>query len=100
MSYIPNARKGENGYKDTDLTGSRAEYLRGYDKAIEDLLTLENNLEMYAGDSLFFHYLMDNPEKAEEFFECVKDYAEMQRNETAVSLLDDQYAEEEDNEDE
>ena len=101
MSYIPNAREGENGYKDTDLKGMRAEFLRGYDAAIEDILNLDGNLDMYSGDSLIFHYLVDNPEKAEELFDGIRKYAEIERNETAVSLLDDQSAEEEnDNEDE
>lgn len=94
MSYIPNAREGENGYKDTDLKGERAAFIQGYDAAVEDILNLENNLEIYSGDSLFMHFLQENEEKASEIFTCIKHWAEMQRNEAAVSLLDDQYAEE------
>ena len=96
MSYIPNARTGENGYKDSDLKGERAEFLRGYDAAIEDILCLEGNLEVYSGDNLLIHYLAENEDKAEELFSFFKHWAEMQRNETAVALLDDQYCEESD----
>lgn len=99
MTYIPNAREGENGYKDTDLKGERAAFLRGYDAAVDDILCLENNLEVYAGESLLIHYLAENEDKAEELFSAFKHWAEMQRNEAAVSLLDDQFCEESDAED-
>lgn len=95
MSYIPNARTGENGYKDSDLKGERAAFLRGYDAAIEDILNLEGNLEVYSGESLIIHYLAENEDKAEELFSDIKHWSEMHRNETAVSLLDDQYSEDE-----
>lgn len=95
MTFIPNARNGENGYKDTDLKGERAAFLRGYDAAVEDILTLEGNLETYSGESLLMHYLEENTEKAAEIFNCIKEWAEMQRNEAAVALLDDQSSEEE-----
>ena len=72
MTYIPNAREGENGYKDTDLKGERAAFLRGYD------------------------YLEENEDKAQELFSCIKHWLEMQRNEAAVALLDDQFCEESD----
>lgn len=95
MTYIPNAREGENGYKDTDLKGERAAFLRGYDAAVSDILCLENNLEVYAGDNLLIHYLAENEDKAAEFFSFIKHWIEMQRNEAAVSLLDEQYNEKE-----
>lgn len=97
MTYFPNARTGERGYKDSDLKGDRAVFLRGYDAAIEDLLCLEHNLEVYAGDSLLIHYLAENEDKAEELFSFFKHWAEMERNQQAVSLLDDQFVEEYDN---
>ena len=100
MTYIPNARIGENGYNDKDLKGERAAFLRGYDAAIEDILCLEGNLEIYSGDSLVFHYLEENKDKAEELFAGIKDWLEMQRNEAAVSLLDDQYNDENDSDEE
>ena len=90
MTYIPNAREGENGYKDTDLKGERAAFLRGYDAAIEDILCLEGNLEVYSGESLLIHYLAENEDKAEELFSAFKHWAEMQRNTMAVALLDNQ----------
>lgn len=90
MSYIPNARTGENGYNDKDLKGDRKVYLAGYDSAIEDILNFENNLDVYSGDSLVVHYFDENPDKAKEFFECLREWAEVERNETAVALLDDQ----------
>ena len=90
MTYIPNARIGENGYSDKDLKGELKAYLDGYDRAIEDILNLENNLDVYSGDSLVYHYLKENEDKAKELFEGLKDWAEMERNETAVSLLDEQ----------
>ena len=88
MTYIPNARTGENGYKDTDLKGERADFLRGYDAAVSDILCLEGNLEVYSGESLLIQYLED---KAQELFTVIKHWIEMQRNEAAVSLLDEQY---------
>ena len=91
MTHIPNARTGENGYKDTDLKGERAAFLRGYDAAVEDILCLEGNLEVYSGESLLIHYLAENEDKAEELFTVIKHWIEMQRNEAAVSLLDEQY---------
>lgn len=99
MTYIPNARTGENGYKDSDLKGERAAFLRGYDAAIEDILCLEHNLEVYAGDNLLIHYLSEYEDKAEDLFSCIKHWAEMERNQTAVALLDGQYCEESDAED-
>ena len=95
MTYIPNAREGENGYKDSDLKGERAAFLRGYDAAIEDILCLEGNLEVYSGESLLIHYLAENEDKAEELFTAIKHWSEMQRNEAAVALLDDQSCNEE-----
>ena len=93
MTYIPNAREGESGYKDSDLKGERKAFLQGYDAAIEDLLCLEGNLEVYSGESLLIHYLAENEDKAQELFTCIKHWIEMQRNESAVALLDDQYNE-------
>ena len=90
MTYIPNAREGENGYKDTDLEGDRKAFLQGYDAAVSDILCLEGNLEVYAGESLLIHYLAENEDKAAELFSVIKHWTEMQRNEAAVSLLDDQ----------
>lgn len=99
MTYIPNAREGENGYKDSDLKGNRKAFLQGYDAAIEDILCLENNLEVYAGESLLIHYLAENEDKAEELFSALKHWSEMQRNTMAVALLDNQYNDEDDKED-
>ena len=93
MTFIPNAREGGSGYKDSDLKGERAAFLKGYDAAIEDILCLEGNLEVYSGESLLIHYLAENEDKAEELFSALKHWSEMQRNEAAVSLLDDQIAE-------
>lgn len=90
MTYIPNARIGENGYKDTDLKGENKAYLQGYDAAIADILNLKNNLEVYSGESLIFHYLEENEDKAAELFACIKNWSEMERNMTAVALLDEQ----------
>lgn len=95
MTYIPNARIGESGYSDKDLKGDRKAFLQGYDAAIEDILCLEGNLEVYAGESLLIHYLAENEDKAEELFTCIKHWLEMERNTAAVSLLDDQYSDEE-----
>lgn len=99
MTYIPNAREGENGYKDSDLKGNRKAFLQGYDAAIEDLLCLENNLEVYAAESLLIHYLAENEDKAEELFSAFKHWAEMQRNTMAVALLDDQSCDEDNSDD-
>lgn len=93
MTYIPNAREGERGYKDTDLKGERKAFLQGYDAAVEDILCLEGNLEVYSGENLIIHYLEENEDKAEELFTCIKHWLEMQRNEAAVALLDEQYNE-------
>ena len=93
MTYIPNVREGENGYKDSDLKGNRKAFLQGYDAAIEDILCLEGNLEVYAGESLLIHYLEENEDKAEELFSAFKHWTEMQRNTMAVALLDEQYNE-------
>ena len=95
MSYFPNARTGENGYKDSDLKGERAAFLRGFDCAIDEILNLEGNLECYSDNSLIMHYLEENADKASELFECIKDWAEMERNTAAIALLDEQYNEEE-----
>lgn len=96
MTYIPNAREGENGYKDTDLKGERKAFIDGYDLAVDDILCLENNLEVYAGESLLIHYLAENEDKAEELFTAIKHWLEMQRNIAVVALLDEQYSEEQD----
>ena len=98
MTYIPNVREGENGYKDSDLKGNRKAFLQGYDAAVEDILCLEHNLEVYAGESLLIHYLAENEDKAEELFSAFKHWAEMQRNTMAVALLDNQYNEDDDKE--
>ena len=102
MTYIPNAREGENGYKDSDLKGERKAFLQGYDAAVEDILCLEGNFEVYSGDSLLIqvyislNYLEENEDKAEELFSIIKHWSEMQRKEAAVALLDDQYSDEDD----
>ena len=72
MSFIPNAREGGSGYKDSDLKGERAAFLKGYDAAIEDILCLEGNLEVYSGESLLIHYLEENEDKAKELFTVIK----------------------------
>ena len=96
MSYFPDARTGEDGYKDTDLKGERAAFLNGFDCAVDELLTLFNgNLDIYTSDSIIAHYMEKHTEEAEEFIECIKAWMEMSRNEAAVCLLDDQNAEEE-----
>lgn len=94
MTYFPNARTGENGYKDTDLKGELKAFLAGYDRAVSDILLLETNFDVYSDRSLVAHYFDENPGKAKELFECVKDWAETERNETAVCLLDEQSSEE------
>ena len=67
MSYFPDARTGENGYKDTDLKGERAAFLRGFDCAVDEIKNLfKGNLEMYSGDSLILHYIAKHEEEAEE----------------------------------
>ena len=98
MTYIPNAREGENGYNDKDLKGERKAFIDGYDQAIDDILCLENNLEVYSGESLLIHYLEVNEDKAEELFSALKHWIEMQRNVAAVALLDEQFCEEQDKE--
>ena len=95
MTYFPNAREGENGYNDKDLKGESKAYLAGYDAAIEDILNLEGNLEVYSGESLVFHYLEENEDKASELFQGIKAWAESERNMVAISLLDEQSNEEE-----
>lgn len=100
MSYFPDARTGENGYKDTDLKGERAAFLKGFDCAVDEIKNLFNgNLEMYSVDSLVIHYIAKHEEEAKEILECIEEFMEMSRNETTVCLLDDQYCEEEDEED-
>lgn len=97
MSYFPDARTGENGYKDTDLKGERAAFLRGFDCAVDEMMTLlKGNLDIYTSESIIVHYMEKHSEEAEEFIECVKAWLEMSRNETAVYLLDEQYMDEED----
>ena len=96
MSYFPDARTGEKGYKDTDLKGERAAFLKGFDLAFEEILTLlEGNLDIYTNDSIIAHYMEKHEEEAKEFIECIKDWLEMNRNEAVVCLLDAQSIEEE-----
>ena len=96
MSYFPDARTGEKGYKDTDLKGERAAFLKGFDLAFEEILTLlEENLDIYTSDSIIAHYMEKHQEEAKEFIECIKDWLEMNRNEAVVCLLDAQSIEEE-----
>ena len=96
MSYFPDARTGEKGYKDTDLKGERAAFLKGFDLACEELLTmLEGNLDIYTSTSIIAHYMEKHEEEAKEFIECIKDWLEMERNEAVVCLLDAQSIEEE-----
>lgn len=97
MSYFPDARTGENGYKDADLKGERAAFLRGFDCAVDEMMALlKGNLDIYTSESIIVHYMEKHSEEAEEFIECVKAWLEMSRNEAAVCLLDEQYMEEED----
>jgi len=87
MTYIPDCRVDGN-YNERYLNATDKEYLAGFDAAVEALLNLEGNLDVYSADSLVMHYLEENPEKAKELFASMKDWAEMERNELIVSMLD------------
>lgn len=127
MSYIPNIREiikkpltslgkeEENGYYQGYLDDQRAEFLAGYDYAVEEIFTnFFYNLDVYL-DRLDecgfddvrldkFSKVFEDFQENEEFdienvqdtsvrllltlIECFQDWAEMERDEVGVSLIE------------
>lgn len=52
MSHIPDCRKGEGLYNENYLNNTDKEFIKGYDKAFEDILNMFNNMDIYTDEFL------------------------------------------------
>ena len=103
--YIPDCRTDES-YNQKNLNKRNKDILSGYDHGVSCVLNMFENLDMYLSDMEIegedinlIRLLNNHPQILDTFVACTKDYAEMFRNEMIVGLLDEEWAEKEDNED-
>lgn len=61
-------------------------FLRGYDCAVEEIMSLKANLDVYSAESLMMHFLDVNEDKAEEVFDCIRDWMDMGRSQIITSI--------------
>ena len=61
-------------------------FLRGYDCAVEEIMSLKANLDVYSTESLVMHYLDETHGKADELFDCIRDWMDMGRNQIITSI--------------
>ena len=117
MSYIPNVREKmttpltaksvskPNAYWQGYLNDEDAEFVAGFDWAITIVARLFfDNLDIYEGGTPDIgvedinlslpEYFEKHPDKLNVFRSCLFDYAEAERNELVVSMLDDMGEEE------
>lgn len=101
--YIPDCRTDKN-YNQKMLNKRDKDLLSGYDHGVSSVLNMFENLEIYLSDMEIdgedinlVHLLNNHPNILDAFVNCAKDYAEMFRNEMIVSLLDEEWANEENN---
>ena len=70
-------------------------FFQGYDAAVEDMLNLLDNLDVYEGlETIFSEGIADvTGDKAERMKKAMSDWADMSKNEILVSFCDDQQIE-------
>lgn len=93
---IPDCRTDES-YNQKYLNEKSRELVTGYNFAIEDMLNIFDNLLVYmehfdidGEDINLVRFLLNHEEVRATLIDCMKDWAEMNRNEIIVSLLEDQ----------
>lgn len=93
MSRIPDCRK-EGPYCQDNLSEGNENYINGYDKAVEEIDCLFDNLDIYPDVELIFDpdVAVVNKDKVTLVRAAVADYLEMTRNEIITSLIDEQEA--------
>lgn len=96
--YIPDCRT-DDAYNQKHLNERNKEFLHGYDYGISSLMNVFDNLEIYSDemeiddeDINLVRLFKNHPVIKNTFISCLMDYAEMERNELIVGLLDNQYA--------
>lgn len=61
-------------------------FLRGYDCAVEEIMSLKANLDVYSTESLMMHFLDSTEDKAQEVFDCIRDWMDMGRSQIVTSI--------------
>ena len=66
-------------------------FFQGYDAAVEDMLNLLDNLDVYEGlETIFSEGIADvTGDKAERMKKAMKDWADMSKNEVLVAFCDE-----------
>ena len=90
MTWFPNCRTDEY-YNEKYLNEQDAEFIRGYDWAVKEILNLfENNVEVFPE----LERLLDDKTaiicegKANLVSECIEHWSEMERDELITSMID------------
>lgn len=97
MSRIPDCRTDEY-YNQKYLVGGNADFVKGYDCAVEEILNLFNNLDCYPDlmQLLDDKVALIKDNKADTVMSCIEDWAEMQRDTMITAMIDgmdeDEYA--------
>lgn len=89
MSYIPDCRTDEY-YNEKYLKDKDAEFIRGFDYAVENMLNIFNNLDVYPD----VEELLDDKKailkegKAELVRDALEEWVEMARDEVITSMIE------------
>lgn len=83
------------GYNEEELNKQNKEFLAGYDWAVAEIKNMFDNLNVYpeVEDLLADNRAVITSGKVEMVTDAIDDWAEMQRNELIISMIDGQYEE-------
>lgn len=83
------------GYNEEELNKQNKEFLAGYDWAVAEIKNMFDNLNVYpeVEDLLADNRAVITSGKVEMVTDAIGDWAEMQRNELIISMIDGQYEE-------
>lgn len=83
------------GYNEEELNKQNKEFLAGYDWAVAEIKNMFDNLNVYpeVEDLLADNRAVITSGKIEMVTDAIDDWAEMQRNELIISMIDGQYEE-------
>lgn len=83
------------GYNEEELNKQNKEFLAGYDWAVAEIKNMFDNLNVYpeVEDLLTDNRAVITSGKVEMVTDAIDDWAEMQRKELIISMIDGQYEE-------
>lgn len=90
MTYIPDCRTNEF-YNEKYLVGDNLEFVKGYDWAVQEILNLFANVEVYPEleELLDDNRAVIREGKIDLIIKSITDWTEAQRNELITSMIDD-----------